>query len=247
MNKRFHQLPIFVLLLLALAAIYWKKSPSHHLAADALKRSAPVPLEAILETQEAAQPPAAADKPVAEVDAVEYETFAHLVAAIDPMRPQDFKKVDKALRLYPAEQVTRLMLRELKAIGADRPFERDRLIMLANDRQSASDLPFWTDLLLRQTPRYSNEERFRNPKHPTLESRSIDLEQLQAIRNIGLIARDEKQAQHVLADLILSPDPGAHRTLHREQAYIALKESNLAASLRVLKQLPAYDDLLKRL
>jgi hypothetical protein len=138
-------------------------------------------------------------------------------------------------------------MQSLKEIGTSRPAERDRLIMVANSLQSKTDLPLWVDLVKRETPRYPDEEKVRNPPHPTLESRFVDMEQLQAIRNIGLLARDDRAARRALMEIILNPDASAHRTLHREEAYVALKEADLAASLRVLKQLAAEDDLLKRL
>ncbi len=252
MNQRRLQLPIFLRLILAIGIILWKAPRSARMAAiDAEPAAATQPAEELV-TAPLASPPSA-PVPVAPKEAAlpesvdEVESIAAVLENTDPMKVGDIQRAVKKLRTYPPADVTAFFMQSLKEIGSSRPVERDRLIMVANSLQSRTDLPFWTDLLKRETPRYPDESKVRNPSHPTLESRFVDMEQLQAIRNIGLLAREERAARRVLMELILNPDPTAHRTLHREEAYVALKEADLAASLRVLKQLAAEDDLLKRL
>jgi hypothetical protein len=257
-QRRFH-LPVFVLLLLASATILWKWPRSTRMAAVPAETSQEPEAVLPVETVETVLSPAAAIPPKAAVarvaqlpvdaplEAETRESIAAVLEQTDPMKNADIQRAVRTLRNFPPEEVTAYFMQSLKEIGSHRPAQRDRLIMVANGLQSKTDLPLWTDLVKRQTPRYPDEEKLRNPPHPTLESRFVDMEQLQAIRNIGLLAREERAARRVLMEIILNPDPSAHRTLHREEAYIALKEADVAASLRVLKQLAAEDELLKRL
>ncbi len=256
MNQRRLQLPIFLLLILAIGIILWKAPRSARMAAIDAEPSAATPSKVELVPAPIAPPPstpvavavAVAPKESAPVESTdEVESIAAVLESTDPMKVGDIQQAVKKLRNHSPEIVTAYFMQSLKEIGSSRPVERDRLIMVANSLQSRTDLPFWTDLVKRETPRYPDESKVRNPSHPTLESRFVDMEQLQAIRNIGLLAREDRAARRVLMELILNPDPSAHRTLHREEAYVALKEADLAASLRVLKQLAAEDDLLKRL
>jgi hypothetical protein len=243
-QRRFH-LPIFGLLLLSIAIILWKSPRSARMAA--IDKSP----EAVPLADEGSAPQAAVSFKKAAVDESaapdENPEIAALVESVNPMKASDIQQAVASLRSYPPAAVTAYFLKSLKDIGSQRPHDRDRLIMVANSLQSKSDLPLWVDLVMRTTPRYADEEKLRNPPHPTLESRFVDMEQLQAIRNIGLLARENREARRVLMEIILTPNPGMHRTLHREEAYLTLKEADLAASLRVLKQLAAEDDLLKRL
>lgn len=252
MNQRRLQLPIFLLLILAISIILWKAPRSARMAANDGEPSAvPPPREEFVPTPIAAPPSPplpVAPKESAPAESVdEVESIAAVLENTDPMKVGDIQQAVKKLRNHSPEAVTAYFMQSLKEIGSSRPVERDRLIMVANSLQSRTDLPFWTDVVKRETPRYPDESKVRNPSHPTLESRFVDIEQLQAIRNIGLLAREDRAARRVLMELILNPDPSAHRTLHREESYVALKEADLAASLRVLKQLAAEDDLLKRL
>lgn len=256
MKQRRVQLPISALLIVSIAIILWKsprstRMPAVESRAESTAEFMPEPVVMPSEKRMLSPEPeqARAEVPAEEASPApeEAESMAAVIASVDPMKASDINRAVQALRRLPPEQVSGFLLQNLKDIGSDRSFERDRLLMVANSLQSPAALPFWEDLAKRQTPRYTNEEKLRNPKHPTFESRFIDMEQLQAIRNIGLLARDDRAARRVLMEIILTPDRSAHRTLHREQAYIALKESDLAASLRVLKQLAAEDDLLKRL
>jgi hypothetical protein len=257
-QRRFHW-PISVLLLLASAIILWKWPRSARMAAIPSETrpepAATLPVETV-ETVLMPAPTALPRKVAARVvqapvevpqEPEEMESLAAVMENTNPMKNADIQRAVRTLRTYPPEQVTAYFMQALKDIGSQRPVERDRLIMVANSLQSKTDLPLWIDLVKRQTPRYSDEEKLRNPPHPTLESRFVDMEQLQAIRNIGILAREDRAARRVLMEIILNPDPTAHRTLHREEAYVALKEADLAASLRVLKQLAAEDELLKRL
>lgn len=252
MKQRRFQLPISLLLALSIAVILWKSPRSARMAAiDREPVATPLPAAPmdpgpVLTPQKAPVPAAPAPVEIEETQS-EVENIAAILESVNPMKASDIQRAVTSLRTYPPEQVTAYFMQSLKDIGTSRPAERDRLIMVANSLQSKTDLPLWTDLVKRETPRYADEEKVRNPPHPTLESRFVDMEQLQAIRNIGLLARDNRAARRVLMDLILNPDASAHRTLHREEAYVALKEADLAASLRVLKQLAAEDDLLKRL
>jgi hypothetical protein len=245
------QLPIFVLLLFSIAIILWKSPRSARMAAiDKSPEVASLPLETV-DPGPAPAPPVfhkTAAKAVEEDAAPdEFPEISGLVENVNPMKASDIQRAVASLRGYPPAAVTAYFMKSLKEIGSSRPHDRDRLIMVANSLQSKSDLPLWVDLVKRETPRYADEEKLRNPQHPTLESRFVDMEQLQAIRNIGLLARDNREARRVLMEIILTPNPTMHRTLHREEAYLTLKEADLAASLRVLKQLAAEDDLLKRL
>jgi hypothetical protein len=249
MKQRRFQLLILVLLLLSIAIIVWKSPRSARMAAIDKSPEGPVSVEQVdtvlvpapRSYQKTAQP---ADDVEAPGEAPE---IAELLESVNPMKASDIQRVVASLRNYPPAAVTAYFMKSLKEMGSSRPVERDRLIVVANSLQSKTDLPLWIDLVKRETPRYADEEKLRNPLHPTLESRFVDMEQLQAIRNIGLIARDNREARRVLMEIILTPDPSMHRTLHREEAYLTLKEADLAASLRVLKQLAAEDDLLKRL
>jgi hypothetical protein len=251
MKKLRFQLPIFVLLLLAIAIILWKSPRSARMAAIDKSPYADSPPTHVIEPVPTPRPRVAYRTAAATVveDAVPDESpeIAALVEAVNPMKASDIQHAVASLRSYPPAAVTAYFLKSLKEIGSSRPYERDRLIMVANSLQSKTDLELWVDLVERETPRYADEEKLRNPPHPTLESRFVDMEQLQAIRNIGLLARDNREARRVLMEIILTPNPAMHRTLHREEAYLTLKEADLAASLRVLKQLAAEDDLLKRL
>ena len=249
MKQRRFQLLILVLLLLSIAIIFWKSPRSARMAAIDKSPAPPVSVE-VVDTVLVPAPVSyqKTAKPADEVEAPgEAPEIAELLESVNPMRASDIQRVVASLRNYPPAAVTAYFMKSLKEIGSSRPVERDRLIMVANSLQSKTDLPLWIDLVKRETPRYADEEKLRNPQHPTLESRFVDMEQLQAIRNIGLIARDNREARRVLMEIILTPDPSMHRTLHREEAYLTLKEADLAASLRVLKQLAAEDDLLKRL
>jgi hypothetical protein len=267
MKRRQLQLLMALFLLLAMAIIVWKVQRSAQLAAlDSQPDPLVIPTE-IQEATPAAEPaadpvalatpapaplpnPAPAQAPTDKEVVVEPEVIvsvASIIEAVNPMSMQDIRRAVGKLREFPPEQVTSYLMHSLKEIGTDRPADRDRLVLIANSLQSKTDLPFWEDLVKRQTPRYPDEDKVRNPPHPTLESRFVDMEQLQAIRNIGLLAREDREARKVLMEIILQPNPSTHRTLHREQAYTALKEADLAASLRVLKQLAAEDELLKRL
>jgi hypothetical protein len=251
MKQRRFQLLIFVLLLLSIAIILCKSPRSARMAAiDKSPEAAPLSVE-VVDTVLAPAAPVArktaaktGDEDTVSHDAPE---IAELVESVNPMKASDIQRAVASLRNYPPAEVTAYFMKSLKEIGSSRPQERDRLIIVANSLQSKTDLPLWVDLVKRETPRYPDEEKLRNPEHPTLESRFVDMEQLQAIRNIGLIARESREARRVLMEIILTPNPTMHRTLHREEAYLTLKEADLAASLRVLKQLAAEDDLLKRL
>lgn len=249
MKQRRFPLSIFVLLLFSIAIILLKSPRSARMAAiDKSPELATPPLEVVDAVLVPAAPvamnPAAKTEDEASDDAPE---IADLVENVNPMKAKDIQRAVASLRNFPPAEVTAYFMKSLKEIGSSRPAERDRLIIVANSLQSKTDLPLWVDLVKRETPRYADEEKLRNPQHPTLESRFVDMEQLQAIRNIGLIARDNREARRVLMEIILNPNPSMHRTLHREEAYLTLKEADLAASLRVLKQLAAEDDLLKRL
>jgi hypothetical protein len=253
MKQRRFQLPISALLILSVAIILWKSPRSARMAAiDAEPEAAPLPVEKLEAAPEIQAPhlvPQRTITPPMETQEVsdEVESMDAILESTNPMKMGDIQRAAAKLRSFPPEQVTAYFMQSLKDIGTSRPVERDRLLMVANSLQSKTDLPLWVDLVKRKTPRYADEGEVRNPPHPTLESRFVDMEQLQAIRNIGLLARENRAARRVLMELILNPDPSAHRTLHREEAYVALKEADLAASLRVLKQLAAEDDLLKRL
>lgn len=141
--------------------------------------------------------------------------------------------------------LARLFKDELEAIGSRLPADRDRLIWLANSLQNTEMVAFWQDLLLRQTERFPNESQVRNPEHPTMDSRAVDVEQLQAIRNLGLIRN--APAIDTLVRVVLQPDKTAHRILHREQAFLALQTADPVASKKVLAQLPPDDELLGKL
>ncbi|WP_141732977.1 hypothetical protein [Oligoflexus tunisiensis] len=261
MKQRHLQLSIALLLILAIAIIVWKAQRSAQLAAiDSQPEPVVIPTEmeephtnaapasepvAIATPAPAPEPAPAADEAVTSPEDV--ESITAIIEAVNPMSMQDIQRAVRKLRELPPEQVSASFMQSLKEFGTSRPADRDRLVMVANSLQSKTDLPFWEDLANRETPRYPEEDKVRNPPHPTLESRFVDMEQLQAIRNIGLLAREDRAARRVLMEIILKPNPSAHRTLHRQQAYTALKEADLAASLRVLKQLAAEDELLKRL
>jgi len=253
MKLRRFPLPITVLFLASVAIILWKSPRSARMpAVESVTENLVVSTESVTLTAAPEAPHSAPPAPSAPPISVDEPTEEHVsIAAImestNPMKAHDMQRAVQKLRTFPPELVSAYFLQSLKELGTDKPVERDRLIMVANSLQSKTDLPLWEDLVKRQTPRYPDEEKVRNPPHPTLESRFIDMEQLQAIRNIGLLAREDRAARRLLMEVILTPDQSAHRTLHREQAYIALKEADLAASLRVLKQLAAEDDLLKRL
>ncbi|HET9240782.1 MAG TPA: hypothetical protein VFO10_26190 [Oligoflexus sp.] len=251
MKQRRFPLSILVLLLLSIAIILWKSPRSARMAAIDKSPEAPAAPAETRDGAPAPVPPVAYRKAAKIADEVtdlpDIQEIAALVESVNPMKASDLQEAVASLRSYPPPEVTAYFIKSLKEIGSQRPHERDRLIMVANSLQSKTDLPFWVDLVKRETPRYADEEKLRNPQHPTLESRFVDMEQLQAIRNIGLLARDNREARRVLMEVILTPNPSMHRTLHREEAYLTLKEADLAASLRVLKQLAAEDDLLKRL
>jgi hypothetical protein len=248
MKQRRFKLAIFVLLLLSIAIILWKSPRSARMAAIDKSPEAALPPVEVVNTVLAPAPSVSYKKAVDTDEApAEALEIAELMESVNPMKAADIQRAVASLRNYPAAEVTAYFLKSLKEMGSSRPTERDRLIIVANSLQSKTDLPFWVDLVRRETPRYADEEKLRNPQHPTLESRFVDMEQLQAIRNIGLIARENREARRVLMEIILTPNPSMHRTLHREEAYLTLKEADLAASLRVLKQLAAEDDLLKRL
>ncbi|HYX36439.1 MAG TPA: hypothetical protein VE954_25310 [Oligoflexus sp.] len=248
MKQRRLQLPISVLLIVAIAIIVWKcPRPTRMAAVEPRPAAVTLPIETETVTLTPEPPRVTPQAEPAEPVSEDVESIADIVEHVDPMKMSDINRAVQKLRSLPPEPVAAYFVQNLKDIGTSRSADRDRLIMVANSLQSPAALPLWVDLAKRQTPRYPDEEKLRNPPHPTLESRFVDMEQLQAIRNIGLIAREDRAARRVLMEIILTPDQTAHRTLHREQAYIALKESDLAASLRVLKQLAVEDDLLKRL
>lgn len=139
----------------------------------------------------------------------------------------------------------RLFKDELERLGTKSLGERDNLVWLANSLQTPELLSFWQDLALRRTPRFEDEAKVRNPQRPNLDSRAIDVEQLQAIRNLGLIGSD--QAVDTLTRIVVKPDVTAHRTLHREQAFRALQQARPTAALGVLSQLSPNDEVVQRL
>ena len=198
--------------------------------------------------QEKSVPMAATiEKTESEHDAATRVLFRKALAEFEINREGDTPKtIAKLKEICPDRTLlARLFKDELEFLGALHPEERDRLIWLANSMQNNEMVAFWQDLALRQTQRFAAEASVRNPDRPTMDSRAVDVEQLQAIRNLGLIKNS--QAMDTLVHITLQPDKTAHRLLHREQAFLALSSADPAMGKKILSQLSPDDELYQRI
>lgn len=182
-----------------------------------------------------------------EEDAAIRTQFQAILGAFDMNQAQASAQTLQTLKSLVSDRIllARLFKDELEALGSQHTERRDNLVWLANMLQAPELLAFWQDLALRETPRFPEEASLRNPEKANLDSRAIDIEQLQAIRNLGLIAND--QAVATLTHIVLRPDPSAHRLLHREQALRALEAARPGSTPRILSQLADADELLVRI
>lgn len=156
-------------------------------------------------------------------------------------------KTTQVLRAEDPVRIAGYFTKILKEIGQDDSDKRERLVFIANELQSDELLPFWEDLLNRNPPRYENETKYLGYGEPTEELLSIQLELLNAVRNLGLVGLRNPSATKFLSELILHPSSRLHDDFIRERAYISLKEASLPLSIRVLKSLKSDDSLRQRL
>jgi hypothetical protein len=164
------------------------------------------------------------------IDNTRMDSSLHLTVSVQKLRAQN------------SQAVANLFLQELHSIGQNQTTARSRLVFLANALQTPELLPFWNDLALRTTPLFANEAVLLHAEEPSLASMSIANEMTMAIRNIGVISIQKPEAEASLIQIIENGNPDIHDDFVRERAFLALKETDLNASLRVMKQLKADDD-----
>lgn len=185
----------------------------------------------------------------ADVIAIDEDTQSELQQFLKSFEPlHSSAGIDASRKIHawlplPAQRAA-FFEKELRQVQGD---QRDRLIWLANAMQGPELLNFWQDIAERRVARSKDEDKIRSGSHPTLDSRFVDIEQLQAIRNIGLIAHERPEARELLITIASQPSPGVFGDMHRERAFVALKETDPSAVLRVLRALAADDPLRSRL
>ncbi|SMF49887.1 hypothetical protein [Pseudobacteriovorax antillogorgiicola] len=164
---------------------------------------------------------------------------------VDLEDKESFLRALRSIRETP-ESATILVSKFKKTIPGQE-LRRDKILFLAGKIEDPELLPLWQDILYRETPRFENEELIQLQSHPTLESRLIAVEQMQAIRKLGQLAFDNHVAKGILFDTALGLSPNPVSLVHREHALKILGESDPNAYLKVMTRIDKTDQLYTRL
>lgn len=175
----------------------------------------------------------------------EYEVIEQKISRLNLSDRSSFHSTLKALRSRPG--VGKILTQSLKRLEFHQGHKRDKLLFIAGKLETPELLPFWKDLLLRQTPRFKHEPEPKEQVHPGLDDRLIAVEQLQAIRKLGQIAFTNSEARRLLFDTALGNTPKPQSLLNREQAAKILAESDPHVYLKLMARLSPQDSFYPRI
>ena len=139
-----------------------------------------------------------------EAEPVPEEAVIRLRELISTVKLDDKSSFLSTLRVLRRDpQQIRALHHEFKSLKIGEDLKRDKILFLAGKIDSPETIPLWKDMLHRETPRFHDEEKLLNIPHPNLESRLLAVEQMQAIRKLGQIAFQDKEAKKILFDTAL--------------------------------------------
>ncbi|MBC7533427.1 MAG: hypothetical protein H7318_17785 [Oligoflexus sp.] len=119
--------------------------------------------------------------------------------------------------------------------------KRDDLLLVASHMPPESLSRFWQKIASRRPP-LAEDETPSKDGHSFLDMK-VNNEMLLAIKNIRSVATSDEGARTSLEILVAKPTAKAHSAAIRAQAFIALREIDSAATLRILKNLDPRDSL----
>ncbi|MFW7380810.1 MAG: hypothetical protein ACOH5I_18490 [Oligoflexus sp.] len=175
------------------------------------------------------------------------EQIASWIAHADLNRKQQLRATVFRLKKEKPQVVAQALLDHYRKSNSETAYQRDQVLVLAMKLNQPELLPLWTDVLLRETPRFADEGKHRSAIHPSLESRLIAVEQMQAIKALGELSRTSQQAHELLFQVVLNQATIDFSDVHREEALLMLQEVDHNAILKAWTRLDQGDQLRLRI
>ncbi len=171
------------------------------------------------------------------------EDFREAVKGIDITYPDAITVAILRLRASDPDIVAAFFIQGLQKPDEDFRSSRAQLTFLAHQYDGPGLKPFWTDLALRSTPAFDNENELVAEVEPSSSRDMILQEMIKAFEHLGSLGLKDESARETLSRVVLKPIGPVHSTFMRRQAYVNLRNASTQAAIRVMSALPSDDPL----
>ncbi|RZA24118.1 MAG: hypothetical protein EOP10_10855 [Proteobacteria bacterium] len=171
------------------------------------------------------------------------EDFREVVKAIDITYPDAITAAILRLRASDSDIVADFFIKGLQKPDEEFRASRAQLTFLAHHYDGPALQPFWTDLALRTTPAFDNENELVAEVEPSSSRDMILQEMVKSFEHLGSLGLTDESARDTLSHIVLKPKGPVHSTFMRRQAYVNLRNANTQAAIRTLSALSADDPL----